>query len=337
MDNLTHTMAGALLAECGLKHRSRLAYPALLIGANLPDVDAFTYVVTDSLTALWFRRGWTHGVLAMVVWPFVLALLLTAWDRARRGKGDDGDGSAGRRGEFLALAGVSAIGIVSHPLLDLVNNYGVRLLMPFSQRWFYGDAIFIVDPWILTVMVSAVIWSRRRARAGTITTRPARVALVALVAYIAGMTYISRATARAVAREAGLSTPVSPRVLMMSPEPVRVTTRIGLLDTGAAYERWRAEWRPWGTRVQREEWPVEKGDGDPRVARARETGDGARFLAWSRFPYFVCGVDGDPNQVHMGDARYTSGVLPTWASIRVSLREVRAGVAASPAGPAGAP
>lgn len=329
MDNLTHTLAGALLAECGLKHRSRLAYPALLIGANLPDVDAFTYLFTDSLTALWFRRGWTHGVLAMAVWPFVLTLLLTAWDRMRRGKRTADPADGGAHGGFLALAGVAAVGIVSHPLLDLVNNYGVRLLMPFSQRWFYGDAIFIVDPWILTVLVSAVIWSRRRAWAGVMSARPARVALAVLLAYLGGMTYISRATARAVAREAGLLGEVSPRVLMMSPEPVRVTTRVGLLDTGPTYERWRAEWRPWGTRVQREEGVVEKGDSDPRAARARATGDGARFLSWSRFPYFVCGVDGHPNEVHLGDARYTAGVLPTWASVRVTLAERRASLPAA--------
>lgn len=323
MDNLTHTLAGALLAECGLKHRSRLAYPALLIGANLPDIDALSYVVSDSLTALSFRRGWTHGVLAMAVWPFVLALLLTAWDLARRPKcGGELDPTAPRE-SFLTLAGVAAIGIVSHPLLDLVNNYGVRLLMPFSQRWFYGDAIFIVDPWILTLLVSGVIWSRRRARAGVATARGARVALVALVAYIGGMTCISRATAQAVARAAGIAAPVSPRVLMMSPEPVRVTTRVGLLDTGTSYERWRAEWRPWGTRVQREAEAVDKGDTDPRAARTRATAAGARFLAWSRFPYFVCGVDGDPNVVHLGDARYTAGVIPSWASTRVSLPSLR--------------
>ncbi len=30
--------------------------------------------------------------------------------------------------------------------MDWLNSYGVRLLMPFSNRWFYGDALYIVDP-----------------------------------------------------------------------------------------------------------------------------------------------------------------------------------------------
>ena len=32
--------------------------------------------------------------------------------------------------------------------MDVLNSYGVRLLMPFSGRWFYGDALYIVDPWL---------------------------------------------------------------------------------------------------------------------------------------------------------------------------------------------
>ncbi len=40
MDNLTHSLVGALLGQAGLKKKTGLAMPALVIGANLPDVDA---------------------------------------------------------------------------------------------------------------------------------------------------------------------------------------------------------------------------------------------------------------------------------------------------------
>ena len=55
------------------------------------------------------------------------------------------DASTGPRARTAALA---YLGILSHPLIDLLNVYGVRLLMPFSERWFYGDALFIIDIWI---------------------------------------------------------------------------------------------------------------------------------------------------------------------------------------------
>ena len=51
--------------------------------------------------------------------------------------------------------------MLSHVALDLLNNYGVRLLMPFSNRWFYGDAVFIIDPW-LWLTLGAGIWLTRR-------------------------------------------------------------------------------------------------------------------------------------------------------------------------------
>ena len=43
----------------------------------------------------------------------------------------------------------------THPLLDWTNNYGIRFFLPWSQKWSYGDLVFIVDPYL-------VAGSRRR-------------------------------------------------------------------------------------------------------------------------------------------------------------------------------
>jgi inner membrane protein len=94
------------------------------------------------------RRGWTHGVLALALWPFVLTGVLLAWDRYVRLKRKP-DAAPARAGPLLAL---TALAVVSHPTLDWLNNYGLRWFMPFSGRWFYGDALFVIDPgfWLLT-------------------------------------------------------------------------------------------------------------------------------------------------------------------------------------------
>ena len=68
MDNLCHTLVGAALAQAGLKKKTALATAALVIGANLPDVDVLAYAWGPD-TALGFRRGWTHGLLALALWP----------------------------------------------------------------------------------------------------------------------------------------------------------------------------------------------------------------------------------------------------------------------------
>ena len=83
MDPLTHTLVGANLASTRLGTTTRFATPALVAGANLPDVDAILYFTGHDDLALGFRRGWTHGVLALVVLPFVLTGLLLLIDRMR--------------------------------------------------------------------------------------------------------------------------------------------------------------------------------------------------------------------------------------------------------------
>ena len=45
MDDLAHTLAGLALAEAGLERRTALGAATLVIGANLPDVDALAYAV----------------------------------------------------------------------------------------------------------------------------------------------------------------------------------------------------------------------------------------------------------------------------------------------------
>ena len=320
MDNVTHTLAGALLAECGLKKRAALAYPALLIGANLPDIDVVAYAFGGGLTALGFRRGWTHGILAMAILPFLLAFFLIWWESLRRRRADARSLADRPRSDFGALVVVSAVAIISHPLLDLLNNYGVRLLMPFSGRWFYGDAVFIVDPWMLLLMIGGV-WLTRRDRGYRRRERfgAARAALALLVAYIGTMTWITVSSEQALARASGVRVPFGPRALMVSPEPVRMMSRNGLVDTGAEYESWRIEWSPFGSRLQRTGATVRKGTEDPRAVAALASPAGRRFMRWSRFPYAISGVDGDPGLVHIGDTRYTDGSAPTWASVRVRV------------------
>ncbi|HEX6992685.1 MAG TPA: metal-dependent hydrolase [Gammaproteobacteria bacterium] len=140
MDPLAHTLTGGALAAAGLKRVTPLATAALLIGANVPDVDVLTQLAGD-YASLAYRRGWTHGVLALAVWPFVVAGALLAFDRLRRRP----DRAPARAGPLLA---VSALAVATHPTLDWLNNYGMRWLMPFDGRWFYGDALFIIDPWV---------------------------------------------------------------------------------------------------------------------------------------------------------------------------------------------
>ena len=159
MDPIAHTFSGMALAAAGLRRATPLAATALFMGVNAPDVDIVSSFVAD-YESLAFRRGWTHGVLALALWPFVLTGVLLAWDRYVRRRRDPTAAPA-RAGPLLAL---TAIAIVSHPTLDWLNNYGLRWLMPFSGRWFYGDALFVIDPWVWLLLGGAAFLTFSKSR-----------------------------------------------------------------------------------------------------------------------------------------------------------------------------
>ena len=140
MDNLCHSLVGMALSRAGLNKRTALATSTLVIANNLPDIDVGVFAT--STLAMSFRRGWTHGVLAQATLPIALTGAMLLYDRYRKKASPDDRVNAG---QILLL---SYIGVLLHVFMDFCNSYGVRLLMPFSDRWFYGDALYIVDPWL---------------------------------------------------------------------------------------------------------------------------------------------------------------------------------------------
>ena len=179
MDNVTHALAGALLAGATVQHLARRVGPqspairraAVAIGvltAELPDVDLFwsgPSLGMGKLAYLLHHRGHTHTVVfavaaAVAVWGIALAI--------RR----DLRGPVARPVLLLALAGT-----LSHVALDYTNSYGVHPWWPVDNRWVYGDAVFIVEPWLWIVALPPLFFA-----SGAV----ARVAWALLLAVILG-------------------------------------------------------------------------------------------------------------------------------------------------------
>ena len=129
MDNITHALVGAAVGESGLKKKTGLGLASLIISANLPDLDAIGWLFGENLA---WRRGWTHGPVALLLLPPLLAWALAAFDRwqLRRGMRPQSRAPV----NFWWLLSLAYIGIFSHVLFDFFNSYGVRWLMPFSDR-----------------------------------------------------------------------------------------------------------------------------------------------------------------------------------------------------------
>ena len=221
MDPICHTMFGAALASTGLERKTRFGRATLILGANLPDVDVISYAWGET-AALGFRRGLTHGVLALIVLPFLLTGGMMLLGRLLRRE------PAAAVVEFKWLLALSAISVVSHPTLDFLNVYGVRWLMPFDGTWFYGDVLYIADPWMWAILAVALIAARwrRNLTAPRVLARPACIGLLAAITYVIAMAAGASLSRRVVAASLGGAT--TPR-LMIAPVPFAPFQRAGVI------------------------------------------------------------------------------------------------------------
>ncbi len=150
MDNLTHSLVGLMMSRAGLRRFSPGATAILILASNAPDVDVVS-AAGGSLNYLHYHRGLTHAIPFAPVLAALPVLLvgLLIW------KGNRQEWKKYWKGAYL----ISLLAILGHILLDWTNTYGVRLLEPFSSRWYHADITFIVDVWILAALLLAVAGS----------------------------------------------------------------------------------------------------------------------------------------------------------------------------------
>ncbi|MEO8435937.1 MAG: metal-dependent hydrolase [Pyrinomonadaceae bacterium] len=150
MDNLTHSLTGLVLAKSGLERLSPAATPLCVVVANAPDFDILTLLTGDRWIYLHHHRGITHSIIGVLVLIVLMPALFYACDfaiaRVRKRP---------PRLRYRGLLLASFIAGVSHPLMDWTNNYGIRPFLPWSGRWFYGDLVFIIDPFLWIVLGGA--------------------------------------------------------------------------------------------------------------------------------------------------------------------------------------
>ncbi|MGH9654381.1 MAG: metal-dependent hydrolase, partial [Bryobacteraceae bacterium] len=172
MDNLTHSLIGLVLARAGLNRFSPCATLLLLISANIPDIDIVA-LGWGPLRYFEIHRGYTHSLVGLPLMALLSVLLTAALCRRKL---------PWFRAWLICVAGVG-----SHLLLDWTNDYGIRLLLPFSSRWFALDLNSLVDVVILCALAIAAIWPLLAhlvgAEIGERKKRPAgrRIAIAALV------------------------------------------------------------------------------------------------------------------------------------------------------------
>jgi inner membrane protein len=169
MDNLTHTLIGLVAGEAVARGKQaspdglpdatrRTALLAMgMIGGNLPDADllwSMPVLTGDPLDYLVHHRGYTHtllGCLVLALLLFASTVVVLRW-RGHRLRAPDA----------WLLGAMALLSLMLHLGMDALNEYGVHPFWPWDNRWYYGDAVFIVEPLYWLAVAPLFFWLRTR-------------------------------------------------------------------------------------------------------------------------------------------------------------------------------
>lgn len=299
MDNLTHSLAGWALGQAGLKTKTRKGLAALILGANMPDIDVFFgNAPWDPLS---IHRGFTHGLIGgVLVMPPILTMLLWLLDDMQVRSGARFKSGLSMHAGWLLL--LSYLGTLTHPFLDLLTTYSVQLFSPLSSAWYHSDALFIIDPWIWLLLAVSIGISKRKEQQGKEWRRVPRAALLVLIAYIGLNLLISERADRDVERWAGKG---RAEAIFASPAPVVFWRRSLVWREGSCYRQ--SSYDPFHGLGRVSDCRQNRMD-DPSVKEAiRRDSRLQKFLKWSILPQAEVRRDRCFVRVSIGDARYGEG------------------------------
>ena len=282
-----------------MKRKTRKGLAALILGANMPDIDVFFgWVPWEPLAT---HRGFTHGLVGGVaLLPPVLAGLLWLLDRWQVGRG--AQFKSGLEMRFGWLVGLSYLGALTHPLLDWQNTYAVQLMSPFSDLWFHNDSLFIIDVWVWTGMAFAIWLSRRRERRGGDWRRPAIAACAAMIAYIVANGVLTQAVKNRIRPDEAFP---QPEAVFASPPPAWFWKRDVVWREDGQIGRESYDW----LRQVNSSSPKPDGMDDPLVGRAMHANSAVvAFMRWSTMTTAETVQDECRALVRFNDARYSDRI-----------------------------
>lgn len=170
MENVAHALAGLLVAHGAAAWRARrkAAAPTPRFGVyavwvsalanNVPDGDlVLTPLTGGKLGYLLHHRGHTHTLVVGVALGLLVAAAAILIARRRSGPRLSPT-------DVRWILGLGAFGPALHVSMDGWNVYGVHPFWPFDDRWFYGDAVFILEPLLWLAAVPALFRTTEKKR-----------------------------------------------------------------------------------------------------------------------------------------------------------------------------
>jgi inner membrane protein len=302
MEPVTHALTSIALGRAGLNKITRAATPMLLVSGMIADIDWVTQL-GGAATFLRGHRTVTHSLVGTVA--FIAAVAAASWFTGRKYP----KFAVG----ILPALTICAIGAGAHLLLDMLNGYGVKLLWPFSSKWYAWDLADSVDSWILFfLLVGLLIPELFRLVLEEIGSKPKRhgrrrgaiAGLVFVALVIAGRAFAhQRAIALLDSRDYRGQTPL---VVAAFPKPLNPLLWSGVVETDNAVINLEVPLGP-GREFDPESADVHfKPESSMTLKNAVSSRTAIEFLNFARFPLASVGPEADGFQVRLRDMRFAS-------------------------------
>lgn len=306
MDPITHTLASLTLSRVGLNRATRWATPMLIAAGLAADLDWLARVAGPR-AYLQANRTATHSLLGTV--GIGVAIAAVFWWLGRK--------SPATPVRFSRALLVCAAGAAAHLLLDLTNPYGVKLLWPFSQKWFAWDLVDHVDPWLMFLLLLGLLLpglfrlvheeigsrpQKDNPRRGAI----AALTLVAIFVFVRWQLH-DRAMEMLQSR---LWRGQSPTMAAAFPSPGSPLTWDGIVETDNSIQTLEVSLMPGSLFDPDLAHVYFKPEATPALDAARKSELAEKFLEFARFPRATIEKTMEGYRVTLRDLRFSS-LLPS--------------------------
>ena len=227
MDNITHSLTGALAAkiietsdpESGRTPADqRVLFWLMVVCANLPDIDVILNFSRDQFYSVQHHRGLTHSLLFAPLLSFLPALTVYLFSSFKNLK---------------TLWVTALVGVYLHIFFDLITSFGTKLFAPLSAVRYSLDWMFIIDP-LFTLMIALLLFLGRRSKENKQSFTAAAGIFVG--SYLV-LEFVCHAVAYRTVDKLALEYHLAPQKISALPQPLNLFRWMGLIQTGEGVEQ----------------------------------------------------------------------------------------------------
>ncbi len=274
----------------------RVAFWTAAIASNMPDLD-IVYRFEGAAKYFAEHRGYSHSVVGIPVEALVLAGII--WLCVKQ--------------KFLWIYLVALIGGFGHMIFDLLNPYGTYALLPFSDKRYACDLVFIVDPFIWVSLITALVWGRVRANLR-------RASAIAVFLVLAGYIFLRVGAHQVAAKQLLAKPPIAADERVADygvyPRPLEFWQWRYVLETERNF--YRGEVSIFGAGVF-SSVRYAKLQENEYVDAAKKSYLAQVFLGFARFPYLSLDHIGENTIVRWDDLRFVAPKEENFFSARVEV------------------